>query len=80
MACNCKVGQQIDYLHKKYGDNIPQSKKTNIRGSVMAAIENFIIRIALIPLIPFIAGYAIYALIKGEPIHIDKLTKIAKNV
>lgn len=31
MACACKVNQQIDYLHRKYGEKLPQSKKTNIR-------------------------------------------------
>ena len=77
MACNCKVGQQIDFLHKKYGDNLPTNKKTNIRGTVLAAVENTLIYIAMIPLIPFIAIYLIINSIRGKKIHIDKLVKRA---
>lgn len=77
MACNCKVGQQIDFLHKKYGDNLPQNKKTNIRGNIMAYMENTLLYIAMIPLVPFFIIYLIYKLIAGTPIHIDKLVKRA---
>lgn len=77
MACNCKVGQQIDFLHKKYGDNLPTSKKTNIRGTVLATIENIAIYVAMIPLIPFMVIYLIFKSIQGKQIHIDKLVKRA---
>lgn len=73
MACACKVNQQIDYLHKKYGDNVPQKKMTNIRGSVMAKIENTIIYILAIPLIPIMFIYSAIMAISGKPIHLDKL-------
>ncbi len=78
MACACKVTKQIDYLHKKYGDDIPQSKKTNIRGMIAAKAKIFFIYILAIPLIPIFAVYAIYKLIAGETINIDKFVK--KNV
>ena len=78
MACACKVTKQIDYLHKKYGDNPPQSKKTNIRGMVAVKARNFFIYLLAIPLIPVFAVYAIYKLIAGETINIDKFVR--KNV
>ena len=79
MACNCKVTQNIDYLHKKYGDNIPQSKRTNIRGSVIAGIENTVLYALMVPLLPFMAVYAIFKVLNGKPIHIDKLVNITQN-
>lgn len=80
MGCNCKVNTQIDYLHKKYGDNLPQSKKTNIRGSVVAKVENLFTMLIIIPLIPFMGLYAVYKFLRGETIHIDKLIKRKENV
>ena len=59
MACACKVTQQIDYLHKKYGDDLPKSKKTNIRGKVIAGIRNTFIYILALPLVPVFLNYAI---------------------
>lgn len=75
MACNCKVNQKIDFIHKKYGDDLPKNKKTNIRGSVIAHLENLLINIAILPLYPFIGIYLIFKLIDGKPIHMDKLVK-----
>lgn len=77
MACNCKVGQQIDFLHKKYGDNLPKNKKTNIRGSALAILENTLLYIAIIPLTPLMLIYLIINSISGKKIHIDKLVKLA---
>ena len=79
MACNCKVTQNIDYLHKKYGDNIPQSKKTNIRGSVIAYAENLFLYIMMLPLLPFMAIYAVFKPLTGKAIHIDKLVNLTNN-
>jgi hypothetical protein len=75
MACNCKVTQNIDYLHKKYGDKTPQSKASNIRGSAMAIIENAVIFTVLLPLTPFMLVFAIGAAIAGKTIHLDKIVK-----
>ena len=77
MACNCKVAQNIDYLHKKYGDNIPQNKTTNIRGSVLAAVENTFLYVLTIPLIPLMAVFALAKLFGGKTIHLDKVIKKA---
>ena len=75
MGCNCKVNQKIDYIHKKYGDDLPKNKKTNIRGNVSAMLENLLINIAILPLYPFIGIYLIFKLIEGTPIHMDKIVK-----
>ena len=80
MACACKVTQQVDYLHKKYGDKTPQSKKSQIRENVMAKVENAAIFVLLIPLIPFFAIYALIKAIRGESVHIDKILKKKKDV
>jgi len=77
MACKCKVNTQIDFLHEKYGDNLPKSKKTNIRGNVLARLKNLGITILLLPLVPVFIVYAAVKAIKGETIHIDKLVKRA---
>lgn len=75
MACNCKVTQNIDYLHKKYGDKTPQSKASNIRGSAMAIIENAVIFTLLLPLTPLILVFVIGAAVAGKTIHLDKIVK-----
>jgi hypothetical protein len=75
MACACKVTQQIDYLHKKYGDNIPKSKKTNIAASIEAKLENIFIFILLLPLTPFLLLYILFKSIKGQTITIDNFFK-----
>lgn len=77
MGCNCKVTQNIDYLHKKYGDKTPQSKASNIRGSALAIVENTVIYAMLLPLTPFILIFVIGAAMAGKTIHLDKLVKKA---
>lgn len=76
MACNCKVTQNIDYLHKKYGDKTPQSKASNIRGSAMAIIENAVIFTLLLPLTPLMLVFTIGAAMVGKTIHLDKIVKM----
>ena len=75
MACQCKVAQQIDYLHKKYGNDIPKSKKTNIRENFGIAIKNLAIEILLLPFIPFMAIYVLVKTATGKMIKIDKMVK-----
>jgi len=77
MACNCKVSQNIDYLHKKYGDKVPQSKITNIRGKVEVGVKNFLLYLMTLPLLPLMAVFALVKLGKGEVIHLDKVVKKA---
>ena len=79
MGCQCKVGKEIDYLHKKYGEKLPEQKKTNIRGSVLAHMENLVIMICVIPLAPFMLAFALGKLISGKVIHLDKAFKLGKD-
>ena len=80
MACACKVNQQLGYLRQKYGDKLPQSKKTNIRGTVDAVVKNALAYMLVIPLIPVFVIYAFVKAIKGEKISIDKFLRKKKNV
>ena len=79
MACACKVNQQLDYLHKKYGDNQPKNKKTNIRDMVTMKAEALALVILAIPLMPVIIVYIIAKTISGKPIHIDKFVRKKKD-
>lgn len=80
MACACKVAQQLDYLHKKYGDNIPKSKETHIRENFGFMLKNILIYMMLIPLTPLLLVYIIFKTIAGKSIRLDKLIKGQKNV
>lgn len=60
MACNCKVNQQISYLHKKYGHNIPVSKQSKIRFTVREKLKNFLVYIIEILFLPIILIYILY--------------------
>lgn len=82
MACACKVNQQIDYLHKKYGHNIPVSKKTTISFQVKEFFKSLLIWIVALPILPFML---IHILIKGvfsrnKAISVKKLMKATKVV
>lgn len=60
MACNCKVNQQITYLHKKYGHKIPVSKESKIRFTVREGFKNFLVYIIAILFTPIIFLYILY--------------------
>lgn len=82
MACACKVNQQIDYLHKKYGHNIPVSKKTTISFQVKEFFKSLLIWIVALPILPFML---IHILIKGffsksKAISVKKLMKATKVI
>jgi hypothetical protein len=75
MACACKVNRQLDYLHKKYGDDLPKNKKTDIRGKVVGVIKVAPIYLLAIPLIPIFAVYSIVMAARGKAIKIDKFIR-----
>lgn len=82
MACACKVNQQIDYLHKKYGHKIPVSKKTTISFHVKEFFRSLLIWIVTIPILPFML---IHILVKGvfsksRTISVKKLMKVTKVI
>ena len=80
MACNCKVNQQIDYLHKKYGHNIPVSKKTTISFNVKEWFKNLLISVVVLLFSPILLLHVLYVSIfrKDKPISVKKLMNLAK--
>ena len=80
MACACKVNQQIDYLHKKYGVNVPKSKTKKINFDFGLFMENLGLGILVIPFIPFILLHIIIkSLSKDKRISVKKLIHITKK-
>ena len=75
MACHCKVNQRIDYLHKKYGDDLPKNKKTKIRENFGAAVKTLALEILLLPFVPFMLVYVLIKTATGKMIKIDKMVK-----
>ena len=80
MACACKVNQEIDYLHKKYGHNIPTSKKTTISFNIGRTLQAIGIWLIAIPILPFMLLHILYKAIftKEKAISVKKLMKTAK--
>lgn len=78
MGCACKANVQIGYLQKKYGDNIPQSKATNIRGNVSIFVKKCLTYLILLPVMPFLVIHTLSTSIikKNKPIDINKTFKI----
>lgn len=54
MACACKVTRQLDFLHQKYGDKQPTSKKTNIVNKTKTKLTTAFLIVLALPLIPFV--------------------------
>ena len=78
MSCGCKTNKQIRKKKKKYGDNIPQSKASNIRGSVAVFAKEALVAVILIPIYPILLFSLIFtgASKKRKPIDINKTFKI----
>lgn len=79
-SCNCKVNQQIDYLHKKYGHNIPVSKKTTISFNIKEWFRNLLISIVVVIFSPILLLHVLYVSIfrKDKAVSIRKLMSLAK--
>lgn len=80
MGCACKTVQQIDYLHKKYGNNLPQNKKTHIRDSIDLSFKGILLYLLVVLLLPVFVVYALIKLISGKEIRLDKFVKRKKDV
>ena len=79
-ACNCKVNQQITYLHKKYGHNIPVSKSSHIGFMVKQFFRNilwYLLMIVIFPLI-FLHVVAVSLFTKKKKISIKKILGLKK--
>lgn len=80
MGCACKVNKQIDKINKIYGKNKEQPK-TNIRGLFSLTLQQILIFLLYIPLIPILSVFIlIRKFITNKPISIDGLIKLKKNV
>lgn len=80
MSCNCKVKQQIGYIQKKYGHNIPVSKQSKIRfrtSEILKSILTYTVGIVLLPImvlhVLFVAFFK-----KDKKIKIDKILKLQR--
>lgn len=81
MACACKVNQEIAYLQKKYGHNMPKSKTSDIRGMVSTFFKEVGIALIMLPFLPvMIIGLLIQVIFgKKGSIKIDKIFKLRKK-
>lgn len=81
MACACKVNQEIEYLQKKYGHNMPKSKSSDIRGMVSGFFKQMGILVLAIPFLPvMLVGILVHLIVKKEkPIKIDKIFKLNRT-
>lgn len=78
--CNCKVNKQIDYLHKKYGHEIPVSKKTTISFNIKEWFRNLLISVVTLLLSPILLLHVLYVSIfkKDKSVSIRKLMSLTK--
>ncbi len=78
MACACKVNQQLDYLHKKYGNEIPVSKPSIIGFKIKEFFKHIWVYIVLLPLIPLMFLHVLYKMIftKGKSVRVERLLKL----
>lgn len=77
MACACKVTQQINYLQKKYGTNMPKSNKKDFKLNVRLLLEKLFLSLLIIPILPFMLLHILFVAIfkKKKNIQIDRFFK-----
>ena len=75
MACNCKVNQKLDYLHKKYGNKVPVSKKTEISFLVKEKAKEILVFIITLIFLPVMLISVLYQAWFAK----DKKISIKKN-
>lgn len=80
MACACKVTQELTYLQRKYGHNMPKSKSSNIKEMASGIVKQIGIMILALPFLPLmIIGIMFNMLFKrNKAVEIDKVFKIRK--
>ena len=80
MSCNCKVNKQIDYLHRKYGHNIPVRKKTKIKFKADEILRNILTTLLVILFSPFFILHVLYVSLftKEKSVSMKKMMKLAK--
>lgn len=70
MGCACKVSQKVDYIHKKYGDDVPTKKTKPFNIDVRKIIIGTPIILVEIIFIPFMFAHLLYKGAKKEIIRI----------
>lgn len=78
MACACKVNKQLDYLHKKYGNEIPVSKATRISFKIKEFFKNIWIYLLMLPLLPLMFLHVLFIglLKKRKTISLKKMLRL----
>ncbi len=78
--CNCKVNQQIDYLHKKYGHEIPVSKTKKVSFTVGETFKNMFVAIITMVLSPILLLHVLYVSVfkKDKTVSAKKLMNLTK--
>ena len=78
MACACKVNKQIDYLHKKYGHNVPTAKSTIIGFRIKEFFKNLWVYLLCIPVLPIMILHIIFVSVfkKDKTISVKKLLRL----
>lgn len=79
MGCNCKVNQQIDYMHRKYGNKLPVSKKTEISFRIKEKAREFLVFLISLIFLPLMVLSVLYKTLftKDKKISIRKIMKFA---
>lgn len=77
MSCACKVTKYVNKIEEKYGTNIKQGKKTNIRQYVKSVAKKMFFFVMLFPFVPLFIIYILIKNIFGNKIYnIDKIFKL----
>lgn len=75
MACACKIDAQMSYLQRKYGNNMPTNKKSDISGGVKRFFKQALGWCIVIPFLP-VALLSITLKGKKKPININEVFRI----
>lgn len=80
MACACKVNQQITYLQRKYGTNIPKNKQTDIGFEISYFFKRVLEVIVVVLTAPFMWFFTVLSklLSRKKVIDINKLVGLSK--
>jgi hypothetical protein len=80
MACKCKVTENINYIQSKYGSDLTDRKKTDIRGMVSKYVLNMILWILTLPAIPIMFAINIFKSLTNSKIKFSKLVRPLEHV
>lgn len=74
MACKCKVNRDLEYLHRRYGNDVSVSKNRLRAFRSKENLKRLFVLILVLPLIPLMAIHVIYkSFSKNNRISITKM-------